>query len=350
MAGRSHFLAETEIEIVQPVRFELSLNENFSAQLPGVRAAVVESSATVNLTLDALSTRLTATIAATLDIPVGHVLVGPGSGALLQQLVSAFAAGGELLHAWPSFEMYPLLARNAGATSVTVPLKHFTHDLPAMADAVTENTRIVLICNPNNPTGTTIDDRALKEFLDRLPPDVLVLIDEAYADFADREMIADGLQAARNDDRVCVVRTFSKSHGLLGLRVGYLVANPAVIGRLAPGGYFYRVSTTAQAAAFAALRAEDAMRAHCAEVAAERERVHAALSRLGWPVPHSEANFHWLPLGTDNDRFVRFCAAEGVVVREIAGAGVRVTVGTREANDALIDLARRFAGANQGSE
>jgi histidinol-phosphate aminotransferase len=332
---------------VESVRFELSLNENFSAQLPGVREAVVDSAATVNLTLDALAKELTGAIATTLDVPAGHVLAGPGSGALLQQFVCAFAAGGELLHAWPSFEMYPLLARNAGATSVPVPLKDYTHDLSAMADAVTGNTRVVLICNPNNPTGTTIGDAAMKEFLDRLPPDVLVLVDEAYADFADPEKIANGLHLYRNDERVCVVRTFSKSHGLLGLRVGYLVANPAVIGRLAPGAYFYRVSTTAQAAAFAALRAEDAVRRHCAEVAAERERVHAALCALGWPVPPSQANFHWLPLGADNDRFVRFCAAEGVVVREIAGAGVRVTVGTPEANDVLIDLARRFAAANR---
>jgi len=339
--------AETEIDIVTSVRFELSLNENFSALLPGVREAVIASADTVNLTLDALSTELTAAIATTLDVPAGHLLAGPGSGALLQQFLTTFAAGGEVVHAWPSFEMYPLLVRNAGATSIAVPLNDFTHDLSAMADAVTESTRVVLICNPNNPTGTTVDAVALEKFLDRLPPEVLVLIDEAYADFADPATIANGLQHCRADARVCVVRTFSKSYGLLGLRVGYLVADPAVIARLAPGGYFYRVSTTAQAAAFAALRAEAAMRRHCAEVAGERERVHAALRGLGWPVPHSEANFHWLPLGADNDRFVHFCAAEGVVVREIAGAGVRVTVGTREANDALIDLARRFAGANR---
>lgn len=329
------------------VRFELSLNENFAALLPGVREAVVASADDVNLTLDALATRLGQAVATHLDVPAGHVLAGPGSGALLQQFVTTFAEGGEVVHAWPSFEMYPLLVGNAGATGVPVPLKGFHHDLSAMADAVTDRTRVILICNPNNPTGTALDEIELKEFLDRLPPDVLVLVDEAYLDFADPAVIANGIQLCRHDSRVCVVRTFSKSHGLLGLRVGYLVANESVIGRMAPGAYFYRVSTTAQAAAFAALRAETAMRAHCAEVAVERARVHSALCELGWPVPRSEANFHWLPLGADNDRFVRFCAAEGVVVREIAGAGVRVTVGTREANDALIDLARRFAGADR---
>lgn len=337
-------LAETGTDIVIPVRFQLSLNENFSAQLPGVREAIVNSAADANLTLDALATGLAATIAEHLDVPATQVLAGPGSGALLQQFLAVFAgAGGEVIHAWPSFEMYPLLARNATATAIPVPLRDFTHDLTAMAEAVTERTKVVVVCNPNNPTGAALGAAELKEFLDRLPADVLVLIDEAYVDFADPEVIADGLALYRTDPRVCVVRTFSKSHGLLGLRVGYLVANETVIGKLAPGSYFYRVSTIAQAAAFAALRAEADMRRQCAAVAVERDRVHQALSGLGWPVPRSQANFHWLPLGADNDRFVRFCAAEGVVVREIAGAGVRVTVGTPEANDALLDLARRFA-------
>ena len=325
-----------------PVRFQLALNENFSAQLPGVREAIEHSINDVNLTLDALAGGLAATIAGHFELPATEVIAGPGSGALLQQFLGVFAGGHEVVHAWPSFEMYPLLARNAAATAIPVPLTDHTHDLDAMAAAVTERTRVVLLCNPNNPTGTALGEPELKQFLDQLPPDVLVLIDEAYFDFADPTVIANGIQLHRTDPRVCVVRTFSKSHGLLGLRVGYLVASEQIIQRLAPGSYFYRVATTAQAAALAALRAEAEMRQQCAAVATERDRVHQALTALGWPVPPSEANFHWLPLGADNDPFVRFCAAEGVCVREIAGAGVRVTVGTREANDALIECARRF--------
>ena len=325
-----------------PVRFQLALNEHFSAPLPGVRAALENSIDDVNLTLDALAADLAAAIAGHFELSAPEVLAGPGSGALLQQFLDVFAGGHEVVHAWPSFEMYPLLARNARASAVPVPLTGFTHDLDAMAAAVTDRTRVVLLCNPNNPTGTVLGEPELKQFLGQLPEHVLVLIDEAYADFADPRVIANGIQLHRTDPRVCVVRTFSKSHGLLGLRVGYLIAAEQVVRRLAPGSYFYRVATPAQAAAHAALRAETEMRQRCAAVAAERERVHTALTGLGWPVPHSEANFHWLPLGADNDRFVRFCAAEGVCVREIAGAGVRVTVGTPEANDALIDLARRF--------
>ncbi|MER7011677.1 aminotransferase class I/II-fold pyridoxal phosphate-dependent enzyme [Saccharopolyspora sp. NPDC000359] len=324
-------------------RHQLSLNENFSAQLPGVREAIVDGAGRVNLTLDAMSTGLTQAIAGHLGVDAARVFVGPGSGALLQQFLTAFAGGGEVVHAWPSFEMYPLLVRAAGAEAVPVALREHSHDLPAMADAVTERTRVVLLCNPNNPTGTVVSDDELRAFLDRLPDDVLVLIDEAYVDFADPSATANGIRLAGADPRVCVVRTFSKSHGLLGLRVGYLVADEAVVAKLQPGSYFFRVSTVAQDAAIAALRAEEVMREQCAQVAAERDRVHAQLRELGLPVPRSHANFHWLPLGEDNDAFVRFCAAGGVEVRALAGgAGVRVTVGTREANDAVLDLARRF--------
>jgi histidinol-phosphate aminotransferase len=331
---------------VASTRYELSLNENFSPCLPGVRQALIDSIDDVNLTLDALATGLSQAIADHLDVPASDVAVGPGSGALLQQFLNVFAGnGGEVVHGWPSFEMYPLLIRNAGGTAIPVPLKDFTHDPGAMAAAVTERTKVVVLCNPNNPTGTTLGEAEFKEFLDRLPSDVLVLVDEAYLDFADPSAIADGVRIYRNDPRVCVVRTFSKSYGLLGLRVGYLVADETVTAALAPTSPFFRVSTVAQAAALAALRAEADMRRQCAEVGRERDRVHRALTDLGWRVPVSEANFHWLPLGDANGRFVEFCAAHGVTVREIAGAGVRITVGTREANDMLIELARSFAGS-----
>lgn len=332
------------------IRHQLSLNENFAAPLPGVREAVVAGSARINLTLDAMSTGLTRAIADHVGVDPSRVFVGPGSGALLQQFLTAFAAGGEIVHAWPSFEMYPLLARCAGATAVAVPLRDDAHDLAAMADAVTERTEVVLLCNPNNPTGTVSGEAEMRRFLDRLPAGVRVLIDEAYADFADRSVIADGIRLAAEDARVSVVRTFSKSHGLLGLRVGYLVADESVVTALTPGSYFSRVSTVAQDAAIAALRAEDVMRAQCAEVAAERDRVHSAFRELGLAVPRSHGNFHWLSFGEDNEAFVRFCLAGGIAVRTLAdGAGVRVTVGTAEANDAQLDLTRRFLDGTESA-
>ncbi|BBB01323.1 putative aminotransferase [Actinacidiphila reveromycinica] len=306
--------------------------------------ALRQSLEDVNLTGDPFSRGLVAALAEHLDVTPRQVAAGPGSAALLLQLLGALASdGAEVVHAWPSFDMYPPLVQAAGGTPVPVPLKDFGHDLDAMAAAVTPRTRLVLLCNPNNPTGTVLGEAELKEFLGRLPSRVLVVVDEAYLDFADRGTAADAVDLFRGDPRVIAVRTFSKSYGLLGLRVGYLVADESVVAALAPTSLFLRVSTPAQAAARAALSAQAVMRRQCAELGRERERVHRALTALGYRVPASAANFHWLPLGEDNARFVAFCADHGVAVREIAGAGVRVTVGTPEANDELIRLAGMFA-------
>ncbi|GHE56393.1 putative phenylalanine aminotransferase [Streptomyces griseoaurantiacus] len=328
---------------MDPAMYELSLNENHSALLPGVARAVRDSGERVNLTLDALATGLTEELARRLGLPPARVVAGPGSGALLQQFLNAHAGPGtEVLHAWPSFEMYPLLIRNARAEPVAVPLTGQEHDLTAMAAAVTDRTRVVLLCNPNNPTGEVLGHDRLRDFVAALPPGVLVLVDEAYREFAPPGELADAMALAKEDERVAVVRTFSKSHGLLGLRVGHLAGAEAVVGPLRRMTPFFRVSTVAQAAAMAALEAEDVMRERCAEVARERDRVRAGLLDLGLRVPPSGANFLWLPLGERNKAFVDHLAAHGVVVREIAGAGVRVSTGTPEANDAVLALAKDF--------
>lgn len=323
---------------------QLALNENHSPLLPGVAEAVREVGERANLTLDPLATGLTEELADRLGRSADRVVTGPGSGALLQMFLSTHSGPGtEVVHAWPSFEMYPLLIRNSGAEPVAVPSDGPRHDLAALAEAVTDRTRVVLLCNPNNPTGEVLGHDQLAEFLAALPPHVLVLVDEAYREFAEPGTLADALALAVDDERVAVVRTFSKSHGLLGLRVGYLVAPASVAAPLHRMTPFFRVSTPAQAAASAALRAEDRMREQCAEVARERDRVRAGLLDLGWPVPPSGGNFLWVPLGARNQAFVDHLAAHGVVVREIAGAGVRVGTGFPEANDAVLALAKEFA-------
>jgi histidinol-phosphate aminotransferase len=329
---------------VPEIEHQLSLNENHSAPLPGVRRAVEETLDDLHRTLDALATGLTAEIARRHGLDPARVVAGAGSGALLQQFLTAHAGAGQVVHAWPSFELYPLLVRNAFAEPVAVPSPGDRQDLTALAAAVGPETRVVLLCNPNNPTGEVLGESELRAFLDALPPHVLVLIDEAYREFADQTALANGLTLAAADARVAVVRTFSKSHGLLGLRVGYLVAAEPVAAALRPTLPFYRVPTVAQTAALAALEADDVMRERCAEVAAERDRVRAGLRELGWDVPASGGNFLWLRLGERNRSFVDHLAAHGVAVREIGGAGVRVSTGTPEANDAVLMLAKEFAG------
>ncbi|EST38185.1 hypothetical protein N566_08850, partial [Streptomycetaceae bacterium MP113-05] len=233
---------------------QMSLNETHRPPPPAVLEAVRATVTRSHRTLDALGVGLASAIGAHCGIPPEDVLVGPGSGALLQLLFSCHTGPGvHTVHAWPSWEAYPMMAENAGSSVVRVPLTDDRHDLDAMADAVTEQTRMVVVCNPNNPTGTVVGRGALAPFLDRLPDHVVVVLDEAYLDFADPDSTDHGIGLYRADDRVCVARTFSKSYGLLSLRVGYLVGRPSVLGPLRGHQLFQRVSAGAQAAAVTAL-------------------------------------------------------------------------------------------------
>ena len=314
--------------------------------LPGVHEALAGSLAEVNLTGDALAARLEQRLAADLGTVPGRVLAGAGSGALLQQFLAAHCGPGTtVVHAWPSFDLYPLLIRNVGAESVAVPGDvDDRQDFRALAAAVTERTRVVLVCNPNNPTGEVLGVQWLRSLLAVLPQHVLVLVDEAYREFADPSSIADATTLS-DDPRLAVVRTFSKSHGLIGLRVGYLVGAEEVVGPLRRTAPFHRVPTVAQAAALAALDAGHRMREQCREVAAERDRVRAGLCELGFDVPPSGGNYLWVRLGSRNQEFIAHLAAHGVMVREVAG-GVRVSTGLPEANDAVLAAARVFAGSS----
>ncbi|MEY8041290.1 aminotransferase class I/II-fold pyridoxal phosphate-dependent enzyme [Saccharopolyspora cebuensis] len=330
----------------------MSLNENHWPMLPGVHEAASTSLASINLTGDALAARLESRLAAELGTIPGRVVAGAGSGALLQQFLAAHGGpGSTVLHTWPSFDLYPLLIRNAGAEPVAVPDDaRGRQDLAAVAAAVSDRTRVVLVCNPNNPTGEVLGPDRFAALLDALPPDVLVLVDEAYREFADPDAIADAAELAEVDRRVAVVRTFSKSHGLIGLRVGYLTGAEEVVAPLRRTTPFHRVPTVAQAAALAALDAGERMRRQCREVAAERDRVRRGLRGLGFDVPPSGGNYLWVRLGSRNQEFVDHLAAHGVAVREIAGAGVRVSTGLPVANDAVLAAARGFAGQGDRSD
>jgi histidinol-phosphate aminotransferase len=214
------------------------------------------------------------------------------------------------------------------------------HDLPAMAAAITSRTRVVLVCNPNNPTGTSIRRADLDEFLDAVPPDVLVVIDEAYREFVTDRQVPDGLEAYGDRPNVAVLRTLSKAWGLAGLRVGFMVAQPEVAAAVRKVVTPFSTSAAAQAAALAALRQDTEMRRRCDLVIAERDRLTTAVRKLVVSeVPDSQANFVWLPLGDRSVEFGQACEARGVIVRPFPGEGVRVTVGTSAENDAFLAAA-----------
>jgi histidinol-phosphate aminotransferase len=327
--------------------YKLSSNENPHPPLPGVLEAIAEAARTMNRYPDPAATALVDALALRYDVPRDHLALGTGSVGLLQQVVQVSAdAGDEVLYAWRSFEAYPIMTTIAGATPVQVPLgARAAHDLDAMTAAITERTRCILVCTPNNPTGTGVRQDDLDRFLDRVPDDVLVVVDEAYVEFVRDADAVRGLDTYRDRPNVAVLRTFSKAYGLAGLRVGVAVAHPQVALALRQTAVPFGVSTVAQAAAIASLRAEDALLARVDAIVAERTRVESALAEQGWDLPASQANFVWLPLGERSGEFVDACEAVNLSVRRYADDGVRVTIGEHQANDRFLGLSGDFVPA-----
>lgn len=327
----------------------LASNESHFAPLPSVVDVVRAGADLLHRYPDAASTELRRALGGHLDVGPEQIAVGPGSVGVLQQVVTAVCdAGDEVVFAWRSFEAYPVLVGLAGARAVPVPLRADEgHDLDAMAAAITERTRLVLLCTPNNPTGVTITAAELDGFLDRVRPDVLVVVDEAYVEYADGQH-PDALAQVRRRPNVCVLRTFSKAYGLAGLRVGYAVAHPDLADGLRRTALPFGVTTLAQRAAVASLAAGAEVRERVAAVTAERTRVVAAARAAGWTVPDGAANFLWLRTDPDlHGRLVRDLAAADILVRAFAGdavgrGGVRVTLADRATNDRVLTaLGRR---------
>ncbi|MEU1082241.1 histidinol-phosphate transaminase [Streptomyces sp. NPDC005908] len=327
-----------------PVAYKLSSNENPYPPLPGVMETVTAAAAVFNRYPDMACTALTAEIAERFAVPVSHVATGTGSVGVAQQLLQATSGpGDEVIYAWRSFEAYPIITQISGATSVKVPLTPGdVHDLEAMADAITDRTRLIFVCNPNNPTGTVVHRAELERFLDRMPDDVLVVLDEAYREFIRDPEVPDGLEIYRERPNVCVLRTFSKAYGLAGLRVGFAIAHEPVAAALRKTAVPFGVSQIAQDAAIASLRAEDELIGRVGSLVCERNRVMDGLRSRGWTVPESQANFVWLRLGERTVPFAQACEQAGVVVRPFPGEGVRVTVGETEANDIFLKVAGDF--------
>jgi histidinol-phosphate aminotransferase len=237
-------------------------------------------------------------------VPTSHIAVGCGSVGVVQQLLEAVAdPGAEVLYAWRSFEAYPYLADLAGATSVRVPLLGEDHDLDAMAAAVTSSTRLIFICTPNNPTGTAVRTDDVVRFIDQVPGDCLVVLDEAYVQYVRDPAALDGLEVYRDRPNVAVLRTFSKAYGLAGLRVGFLIGHEPVAAAARKTMLTFAVNAVAQAAAVASLAAEGELLDRVELVVAERDRVRSELLAMGWAVPPTEANFVWLRLGDETMDF-----------------------------------------------
>ncbi len=322
---------------------KLSSNESPFGPLPSVSEAIAAAVRGVNRYPDNGAAALTEAIAHRFAVPQDHVAVGCGSVGVTQQLLEAVGEpGAEALYAWRSFEAYPTLVDLSAAASVRVPLHNETHDLNEMALAITPRTRVVFVCNPNNPTGTVVHSAGLAEFVDQVPADCLVVLDEAYAEYVRDPDVPDGMAFYAGRPNVAVLRTFSKAYGLAGLRVGFMVAHPAVAGAVRKTMLPFTVNAIAQAAAIASLAAEAELLERVAVVVKERDRVGDELLAQGWTVPPTQANFVWLRLAEDTQDFAAACERAGVSVRAFGAEGARVSIGDHDDNDAFLEVALAY--------
>lgn len=325
-----------------PGAIKLASNETTLGPLPSVRDAIADAATTVNRYPDIMATALVAKLAQTLNVATENVAAGNGSVALCQEVVQIMCGpGDEVVFAWRSFEAYPIITKVAGATPVEVPLTpDHVHDLDAMLAAITDRTRVVFVCNPNNPSGTVVGRSKLEAFIDAVPAHVLVVLDEAYFEYSrDASDHVDGVELARGRANVLVLRTFSKAYGLAGLRVGYAVGDPKIITALGKVRIAFAVNTVAQRAAIASLEASDELLARTDTVIAERERVRDGLIAAGYDVTPSESNFIWLPMAERSPGFAAAAAEAGVILRAYGNDGVRVTIGDPHENDAFLKFA-----------
>ncbi|MDQ4115487.1 MAG: histidinol-phosphate transaminase [Actinomycetota bacterium] len=330
-----------------PGLIKLASNEVAEPPAAPVLEAITRAAADGNRYPDLGVVELTARIAEFHDMAPERIAVGCGSVTLCQQLVqiSCLGPGDEVLFAWRSFEAYPIVAQVGAADVVTVPLDaDHRHDLDAMAAAVTDRTRLTFVCSPNNPTGPAVHRAEFERFLEAVGPDVVVALDEAYAEFVTDPDAVSGRPLLDAHPNLVVLRTFSKAYRMAGLRVGYALTSPEVAAALRKVCPPFSVSSPAQAGAIAALEHRESILSELDPIVSERARVRSALVEAGFPVPDTQSNFLWLPLGDRSAAFARHCAEQKVVVRPFQPDGVRVTVSRPEENDTLLAAATSFTG------
>ena len=333
---------ERELGIRDSIK--LASNENPLGPSPRAVEAIRRAAAGVHRYPDGAAWRLRHALAGRLRVAPEQLVFGCGSDELLELVAKAFLGpGDEAVFAWPSFAMYPIVVQGMGATGVRVPLDaDLVHDLPALARAVGPRTRVVLVCNPNNPTGTSVGAEAFDAFAARLAPDVVLVVDEAYREYATRPDFPDALGWVARRPGTAVLRTFSKLYGLAGARVGYGVMDAELAGYLDRARHPFNLSLLAEAAALAALDDDEHVAATLAVTHEGIRTLTQGLRALGVEVWPSDANFVLARAGAGiYDLLLR----EGVIVRPMGGFGlpehVRITVGTADENERLLRAMRK---------
>ena len=329
---------ELQRELGIPRAIKLASNENPLGPSPKALAVLAGAAPLLHRYPDGGAYRLRAALADRYKVTSDHVILGNGSDEILGLLARAFLSpGDEAVMADQTFVIYKMEVTAAHGTPVIVPLRQGRHDLPAMAEAITSTTRLVFICNPNNPTGTMVAAADVRAFMQRVPDDVIVVFDEAYYEYVEDRDFPDSLSWVMQQRNVIVLRTFSKIYGLAGLRVGYGITTPEIAGYLNRVRPPFNVNTMAQAAAVAALQDDEHVARSRALNASEMATMKAGLVALGFQPLPSQANFLFFDVGRDGRVIFDALLRQGIIVRHIDGPLLRVTIGLPEENRYFLD-------------
>ena len=329
---------ELERELGIPRAIKLASNENPLGPSPKALAVLDNTAAILHRYPDGGAYRLRAALADRYKLSSDHVILGNGSDEILGLLARAFLSpGDEAVMADQTFVIYKMEVTAAHGTPVIVPLKQWHHDLQAMADAITAKTRLIFICNPNNPTGTMVTAADVHAFMQRVPDNAIVVFDEAYYEYVRDRNFPDTLGWILQQRNAIVLRTFSKIYGLAGLRVGYGLTTPEIAGYLNRVRPPFNVNTMAQGAALAALHDDEHVARSRALNVSEMVTVKAGLVALGFQPLPSQANFLCFDVGRDGRVVFDALLRQGIIVRHIEGRLLRVTIGLPEENRYFLD-------------
>ncbi len=316
---------------------KLASNENPLGPSPKALAALIGGHDSLHRYPDGGAYRLRQALADRWKVSLDHIILGNGSDEVLGLLARTFLApGDEAVMADQTFVIYKMEVTAAHGKAVIVPLVNWTHDLDGMAKAITSKTRLVFLCNPNNPTGTMVAAEAIARFMAKVPEDVIVVFDEAYLEYVRDPHFPDSLQYVMQGRNAVVLRTFSKIYGLAGLRIGYGIATPEItncLNRVRPP---FNANTLAQRAALAALGDDEHVAKSRAVNAAGMQQLEGGLRALGFAAIPSQANFVYFDVKRDGRGVFDALLREGVIVRHIEGTMLRVTIGQPDENDAFL--------------
>ncbi len=325
---------------------KLASNENLLGPSPKAVAAIREELPNIHLYPDGPCTILRKALAKKFAIPEGMVVISNGADNLILIIANAFVnEGDKVVMADPTFSVYANVTQIMGGKPIKVKLKDFTHDLDTMLKKVNRKTKLVFICNPNNPTGTTISLEAFNEFLSKLPKRVIVILDEAYGDFVEDAFFPNGLDYIKAEHQVIVLRTFSKVYGLAGLRIGYALGRKDLIDCLYQVREPFPVHRLAQVAAVAALKDEDHAIKSIQLVYEGKRYLYGELDRIGLSYVPSQANFIFVDFEKNSEEVFQAFLKEGIIIRPGKVWGyptfARVTIGRMDDNRRFIKALRK---------